>query len=575
MATTEDVLLMVPHVRYKKNDGTIYLMNERLGWMMQSRSTFAVSHQYSDIKRNLNILYDKMVLFNPLGAAAQCKDRDSIKETLQQLLPKFKKAVNKELEEKNRLLSENPQLLQLYKELVISQVISAEEFWSEHATPYIKNQLDASKQNVGVSSAFLADIKPQTDGCNGLRYNLTSDLIQSIFNTYPSVRQKHLEAVPHKLSESEFWTKFFHSHYFHRDRLSIDKKDVFTDCAKMDEQIMKKDLEASSGDPLMDVSALHDINSEDTPNGTKGSSNISIQNMIRRFNQHSIMILKASSQKPESVKDVDEQPVNKKAKLQEKLTYDDLSGETGDGGAKLSLDRVERYLHGPTKANEETNGKLSNDSHSHSEFVQQSIQKWTNSGPVVPISSSTAIKVLGDLSVGGNDAKAILDYYEHGFYDEKFLWVVPSEKLFRFLKQQLDDREIDRLVSIGCGSGLLEWLLGRLTGLKVTGYEVDPDWWNSKYAPFKFLSLEFADQDRIPIIEGNSALLFCYFHSSSAFEEYLRKFRGKVVVIVGPKEGSGRFCQVNPMILSDKSDWKLCVCYSMPRDDIMTLYEKL
>jgi len=33
---------------------------------------------------------------------------------------------------------------------------------------------------------FQADIKPQADGCNGLRYNLTADIIESIFRTYPA-----------------------------------------------------------------------------------------------------------------------------------------------------------------------------------------------------------------------------------------------------------------------------------------------------------------------------------------------------------------------------------------------------
>ena len=39
---------------------------------------------------------------NKNGQAAQISDRDQVKELLQQLLPKFKKKVNKELEEKNR-----------------------------------------------------------------------------------------------------------------------------------------------------------------------------------------------------------------------------------------------------------------------------------------------------------------------------------------------------------------------------------------------------------------------------------------------------------------------------------------
>ena len=94
---------------------------------------------------------------HPAGTGQQIKDRDSVKDMLQNLLPKFKKPVNKDLEEKNKLLSDNPQLLQLYVDLVISQVITAEEFWSEHAVDAIKQLTEAtsSKQDVGVSSAFL------------------------------------------------------------------------------------------------------------------------------------------------------------------------------------------------------------------------------------------------------------------------------------------------------------------------------------------------------------------------------------------------------------------------------------
>lgn len=51
MATSsEDVLLQVPQVRYKKGDGTLFLMDQRLIWMAENRDTVAVSHLYADIK---------------------------------------------------------------------------------------------------------------------------------------------------------------------------------------------------------------------------------------------------------------------------------------------------------------------------------------------------------------------------------------------------------------------------------------------------------------------------------------------------------------------------------------------
>lgn len=42
---------------------------------------------------------------NRLGLQAQIKDRDDVKELLVQLLPKFKRKIDRELEEKNRLLN--------------------------------------------------------------------------------------------------------------------------------------------------------------------------------------------------------------------------------------------------------------------------------------------------------------------------------------------------------------------------------------------------------------------------------------------------------------------------------------
>lgn len=429
--SSEDVLLQMGEVRYKKGDGTLYVMNERLAWMAENRDTVAVSHRFQDIKMQKispegkpkvqlqAVLHDgnssTFHFVNRNGQQAQIADRDKVKELLQQLLPNFKRKVDKELEEKNRILSENPHLLQLYKDLVITKVLTSEEFWGTHAKSYTENK-NAKKQEIGVSGAFLADIKPQTDGCNGLKYNLTADIINCIFKTYPAVKRKHQENVPSKMTESEFWTKFFQSHYFHRDRLTAGTKDIFTECGKIDDQTLKAAVQQGPEDPLLDLRQFEDNSLEEGFGGAASdkngvnSGNIVHQSMIKRFNQHSIMVLKTCTNVTESptkqngstdsskaaidankndlnlngikekkkshklnnsennhvgpqdqVDSADSVSKPKRQRILEKISYDDLgapalNGDTVDCATanqnltktqQLNLAKVERYLHGP------------------------------------------------------------------------------------------------------------------------------------------------------------------------------------------------------------------------------------
>lgn len=54
------------------------------------------------------------------------------------------------------MLQEDPVLFQLYKDLVVSQVISAEEFWANRLNMNASDNSAAhSKQDVGISAAFL------------------------------------------------------------------------------------------------------------------------------------------------------------------------------------------------------------------------------------------------------------------------------------------------------------------------------------------------------------------------------------------------------------------------------------
>ena len=48
--SSEEVLLIVGHVRHKKSDGSLYMMGQRMAWMQQSKDTFSISHNFADIK---------------------------------------------------------------------------------------------------------------------------------------------------------------------------------------------------------------------------------------------------------------------------------------------------------------------------------------------------------------------------------------------------------------------------------------------------------------------------------------------------------------------------------------------
>lgn len=89
-----------------------------------------------------------------MGPEAQAKDRDQVKMLLQDLLPKFKRQIDGELEMKSRLLSLHPTLKHLYEDLVISQVISSDVYWN---TPTLKQYTESNnvKQEAGTALRIL------------------------------------------------------------------------------------------------------------------------------------------------------------------------------------------------------------------------------------------------------------------------------------------------------------------------------------------------------------------------------------------------------------------------------------
>ena len=401
---------------------------------------------------------------HPEGQARQVRERDSVKEMLQQLLPKFKKKVNKELEERHRMLKDNPGLLQLYKDLVITQIMKPEEFWEQHApvngvraagsgVPNLKVQSQSgggggsgggsgsgsgsgARQDVGVSGSFLSDIKPQADGANGIKYNLTVDVITSIFKTYPAVKKKHFENVPANMSEQDFWNKFFQSHYFHRDRIhGQGLKDIFTECAKDDDRAIRAQLTEGVGDRFANITAFSDStidesygtgevtstgarygkSEKDAAVGAASAANIVHQNIIKRFNQHSIMVMQATDKAHEQPQLPQQQPTSVQpaqganeerascSKRLREMVFEDLDAPPAKKQNSLKLAKVERYLNGPTPASGATS-----DQYMHVSEVGKSrtdmrrlLSGWESGNSLSSLSAANAVSALVELSPGG------------------------------------------------------------------------------------------------------------------------------------------------------------------------------
>ncbi|XP_040382767.1 general transcription and DNA repair factor IIH subunit TFB1-1-like isoform X1 [Oryza brachyantha] len=127
-----------------------------------------------------------------------------------------------EMQRRMKLLHEDSELQKLHRKLVIGNILQESEFWATR-----KNLLDdeankGSKQRPGFKSAMLADVRPSADGrTNKVTFSLTTEIIHQIFAEKPAVHRAFLNFVPKKMSEKDFWTKYFRAEYLLRTKNTV------------------------------------------------------------------------------------------------------------------------------------------------------------------------------------------------------------------------------------------------------------------------------------------------------------------------------------------------------------------
>ncbi|KAI3673906.1 hypothetical protein L6452_40036 [Arctium lappa] len=121
-----------------------------------------------------------------------------------------------EMERRIKLLQEDSELQKLHKQFVIGGVLSETEFWATRKKLLDVNASRKAKQRVGLKSDMIFNVKPSSDGqSNRVTFNLTPEMIHQIFAEKPAVRQAYLNFVPTKMTEKDFWTKYWRAQYLH------------------------------------------------------------------------------------------------------------------------------------------------------------------------------------------------------------------------------------------------------------------------------------------------------------------------------------------------------------------------
>lgn len=140
------------------------------------------------------------------------------------------KSLLKNLTLQQKLLRESPALMQTFTESVIKSGLEPEEFWSTRVH-LLRSYAIQYNQKRGPYNV-LSTIKPVASSDNQVNVSVTREKIHEIFKQYPIVRKAYDDSVP-KISEGEFWSRFFSSKLFRKlrgEKINIyDRGDITLD----------------------------------------------------------------------------------------------------------------------------------------------------------------------------------------------------------------------------------------------------------------------------------------------------------------------------------------------------------
>ncbi|KAJ8424227.1 hypothetical protein Cgig2_029715 [Carnegiea gigantea] len=114
------------------------------------------------------------------------------------------------------------ELAKLCKQFIIGGILTEAEFWATRKKLLDGDNNRSLKQRMGLKSAMTSVIKPVADGqTDKVTYNVTPEIVHQVLAERPAVGHAFLKHVPNKMSEKDFWTKYFKAEYLHYKKNAI------------------------------------------------------------------------------------------------------------------------------------------------------------------------------------------------------------------------------------------------------------------------------------------------------------------------------------------------------------------
>ncbi|KAJ7287846.1 hypothetical protein C8J57DRAFT_1285066 [Mycena rebaudengoi] len=234
----------------------------------------------------------------------------------------------------------------LHRELVaISGQLTEAEFWE--GREHLLLALAASENQHKGKPGQLVDPRPETvDG--ETKILITPQLTHDIFDEYPVVAKAHSENVPNKLSESEFWRRYFKSKLYHAHRASI--RSTAAQHVVQDDPILDKYLEKIDDGLSLRLSQYISGATLEDHGETGNEKDVTMMAgrqrgalpLIRKFNEHSERLLNSA---------LGEGSAAKRQKIAADGSYgqidiDDLHDPETSAGIILEMQDRQRYFEG-------------------------------------------------------------------------------------------------------------------------------------------------------------------------------------------------------------------------------------